>query len=72
MIIIDNVAENYKLQKANGINIKNFEGDEDDTELNDLLPDLKYIVENNTEDIRKVLPLVINKMNERNNERLKK
>ena len=69
MIIIDNVAENFKLQKENGINIKNFEGDEDDTELLDLIPDLKFLVENKIDDVRKILPEIIQKMNERNKER---
>jgi CTD small phosphatase-like protein 2 len=40
MIIIDNVEDNYQLQKENGLNIKNFLGEEDDNELNELLPDL--------------------------------
>lgn len=70
MIIIDNVAENYKLQKENGINIKNFEGDEDDTELIDLLEDLKDIVLNKVDDVRKSLPYIINKMNQRSKQRL--
>lgn len=70
MIIIDNVAENYKLQKENGINIKNFEGDEEDTELLDLIPDLIDIVINKVEDIRNKLPEVISKMNQRNKARL--
>ncbi len=66
MIIIDNVAENYKLQKENGINIKNFEGDEDDTELLDLMQDLKNIVIENVADIRQKLPEIIEKMINRN------
>jgi len=66
MIIIDNVAENYKLQKENGINIKNFEGDEDDTELYDLIPDLKDLVINKVEDVRLKIPEIILKMNNRN------
>ena len=66
MIIIDNVAENYKLQKENGINIKNFEGDEDDTELYDLIPDLKQLVDNKVGDVRSVLPHIIEKMDKRN------
>ena len=70
MIIIDNVAENYRLQKENGINIKNFEGEEDDTELIDLINDLKNIVENNVDDIRKGLPEIILKMNLRNKNNL--
>lgn len=66
MIIIDNVAENYKLQKENGINIKNFEGDENDSELYELLPDLKNLVNINIKDVRDILPEIIEKMNLRN------
>ncbi len=66
MLIIDNVAENYKLQKENGINIKNFEGDEDDTELLDLIKDLKDLVINKISDVRKKIPEIIEKMNNRN------
>jgi CTD small phosphatase-like protein 2 len=39
-IIIDNVEENFQLQKDNGLNIKNFMGDDTDNELNELLLDL--------------------------------
>ena len=59
----------HKLQKENGINIKNFEGEEDDTELYDLIPDLKNLVEDKVYDVRKVLPEIINKMNKRNHEK---
>jgi CTD small phosphatase-like protein 2 len=38
--IIDNVEDNFQLQKDNGLNIKNFYGEEDDTELNELMQDL--------------------------------
>ena len=40
VIIIDNVAENYESHKENGLNIKNFIGDETDNEFLELLPDL--------------------------------
>jgi CTD small phosphatase-like protein 2 len=32
-LIIDNVADNFRLQPENGLQIKNFEGDENDEEL---------------------------------------
>ena len=70
MLIIDNVAENYKLQKDYGINIKNFEGDEEDTELLDLMPDLKNLVINKVEDVKEKLPEIIQKMNNRNKAKL--
>lgn len=70
ILIIDNVAENYKLQKENGINIKNFEGDEEDTELLDLIPDLKDLVINKIDDVRIKLPEIIEKMNNRDKAKL--
>lgn len=39
-IIIDNIKENFHLQAQNGIHIKHFLGDENDTELFDLKDDL--------------------------------
>ena len=41
VIIIDNVKENYQLQPTNGLHIKNFEGDENDNEFNELKEELK-------------------------------
>ncbi len=43
MLIIDNVKENFQLHKENGIQIKNFEGEEDDIELQILSIELKKI-----------------------------
>ncbi len=40
---MDNIADNYKLQKENGVLITNFEGDIDDTALTDSIPILKSI-----------------------------
>ncbi len=40
---MDNVKENFQLQKQNGIHIKNFEGEEDDIELQVLSAELKRI-----------------------------
>lgn len=50
------------MHRDNGINIKNFEGDEDDTELTDLINDLRYLVINKVDDVRKYLPDVIANM----------
>ena len=46
IIMIDDMPQNYRLQKENGINIKPFFGDDmDDTALYDLIPILKHIAE---------------------------
>ena len=46
IIIIDNMPQNFRLQKENGINIKPFFGDDlDDSALYDLVPILKHIAE---------------------------
>ena len=45
IIIIDNIEENYQLQPNNGLNISDFEGDEDDNELDFLLEDLLKLVQ---------------------------
>lgn len=67
-IIIDNLADNYKLQIEHGLNIKNFEGDENDVELYELLGDLKAIVEMKVENVKTVLPKIREKMHTRNSE----
>ena len=58
IIIVDNIEENYQLQPNNGINISDFEGDENDNELEFLLEDLLEIVKepgkNITNDLNKV------------------
>jgi len=55
-IIVDNLPQNFRLQKANGIFIKSFFGeDSDDNALIDLIPILIGIVENNPVDITKPL-----------------
>lgn len=40
-IIIDNVKENFKRNPENGLQIKNFLGEENDTELLEIIKDLK-------------------------------
>ena len=44
VIIIDNIEENYCFQPNNGLNIIDFEGDENDNELQFLLEDLLEVV----------------------------
>ena len=56
VIIIDNMPHNFKLQKENGIFIKNFYGDDKrDTALLDLIPILKQIASNKDNDVRQEL-----------------
>ena len=62
VIIIDNIEDNYKLQPRNGLNISDFEGDENDTELNYLLEDLISLVKNKDLDVREYLPEIRKKM----------
>jgi len=48
VIIIDNIAQNFRMQKANGINIKSFFGeDQNDQALIDLIPILINIAKDN-------------------------
>lgn len=56
VIIIDNMPHNFRLQKDNGIYIKNFYGeDKSDTTLFDLMPILKDIASDKNNDVRKEL-----------------
>jgi hypothetical protein len=72
-IIIDNIADNYILQKDNGLVIKTWEGNFDDRELFDLKNVLREIVNvfNNYEDegidIRKVINIINKEVNGRLN-----
>ena len=60
--IIDNDKNNFKLHEENGIEIKEFLGEQDDNEL-DLLGDLLMsIIESNADDIRPVIKDIKNKM----------
>ena len=58
IIIIDNIEENYQLQPNNGINISDFEGADNDNELEYLLDDLLEVVKepgkNVTNELHKV------------------
>ena len=54
-IIVDNMPQNFKLQKENGIFIKNFDGDKNDCKLKKLIPILKLITNNYNNDVRNEL-----------------
>ena len=51
IIIIDNIEENYQLQMCNGLNISNYEGEDNDFELEYLLKDLLSVVQKPGKDI---------------------
>ena len=51
-IIVDNIAENFLLQKDSGIFIRTWTSDQNDTELRDLIPLLKEIVVREVKDVR--------------------
>ena len=55
VIIVDNMPQNFKLQKENGIFIKNFDGDKNDCKLKKLIPILKLITNNYNNDVRNEL-----------------
>ena len=52
IIIVDNMKQNFKLQKENGIFIKNFYGDKNDSTLIELLPILLEIAKNKENDVK--------------------
>ena len=54
-IIVDNIADNFLMQKDNGIFIKSWYDDPYDTELRDLIPLLKQIVLLEVADVRATL-----------------
>ena len=54
-IIVDNLAENFILQKDNGIFIQTWLEDASDTQLRDLIPLLKQLVVKNVQDVRVAL-----------------
>ncbi len=55
-IIIDNMPQNFRLQKENGIFIKTFYGvDRFDSALIDLIPILQNIALSGTDDVKKEL-----------------
>jgi CTD small phosphatase-like protein 2 len=52
VIILDNIPQNYDLQKENGIFIRNFYGDDNDDALKELIPILIKITKYPNNDIR--------------------
>jgi CTD small phosphatase-like protein 2 len=64
IIIIDDLAKNYKLQQDNGLPISSWKGDVNDTALKDLIPILIKIVENDVDDVRKIIVKIKDKLNE--------
>ena len=65
VIIIDNIEENYFLQPKNGLNIIDFEGDENDNELDYILEDLLKIVKVPGKNITEELPPIRENMQKR-------
>ena len=65
IIIIDNIEENYQFQKNNGLNICDFEGDENDNELNYLLEDLLKLVSQPGKNVCQELPAIRRNMQKR-------
>ena len=65
IIIVDNIEDNYQLQPNNGINISDFEGDENDNELEYLLEDLLEIVKVPGKNVINELPKVRRNMQKR-------
>lgn len=59
-LIIDNLYESFLNQPDNGILVKSWYGDMEDTELATLLPFLKGLVEDAVPDIREVLKRIMN------------
>ena len=65
IIIVDNIEENYQLQPNNGINISDFEGDENDNELEYLLEDLLEVVKESGKNVMNELHKVRRSMQKR-------
>ena len=65
VIIIDNIEDNYYLQPNNGLNIIDFEGDENDNELDYILEDLLKIVKVPGKNITEELPPIRENMQKR-------
>ena len=67
IIIIDNIEENYIFQPNNGLNIIDFDGDENDNELQYLLDDLLDVVSTPGKNVLVELPKIRKKMKSRYN-----
>ena len=65
VIIIDNNSSNFGLQPKNGLKIKDFEGDENDEELDYLKEDLIQLYNYHPDDVRVYIPDIQKKMDKR-------
>lgn len=65
VIIVDNYQDNFCFQPKNGLHIKNFEGEEEDHELDDLKEDLLQLIKDNPKDVRDYLGAIQEKMDQR-------
>lgn len=65
VIIVDNYQDNFCFQPKNGLHIRNFEGEEDDHELDDLKEDLLQLIKDNPKDVRDYLGGIQEKMDQR-------
>jgi hypothetical protein len=65
IIIIDNIEDNYTFQPNNGLNIIDFEGDENDNELQYLLIDLLEVVSEPGKNVLNELPKIRENMQKR-------
>ncbi len=65
IIIVDNIEENYQLQPNNGLNICDFEGDQNDNELEYLLEDLLNLVKQPGKKVGDELPAIRRNMQKR-------
>lgn len=59
ILIIDNLAESFTLQPDNGILVKDWFDDMEDTELPTLIPFLKNLVEKKVPDVREEIRKVL-------------
>jgi len=66
VIIVDNVCENFQLQPENGILIKSWVDDANDTALLELAPLLKEISKKKVADVREALNKFSMQMSEQN------
>ena len=63
IIIIDNLPDNYNLQKDNGLPINSWTGDINDTSLKDLLNIMNYLVNKKVKDVREIIRKIKTKIN---------
>ena len=64
-LIIDNLADNFKLQPNNGIPISTWIDDMKDTQLNDLSKILKNLIEKKPNDVRPIIKKFKDDMNKK-------